>query len=93
MERVYYLRARVDGAANGGAVAADFYVLAEDTPTAGAVAHDLCRERGWTFASYLALAQVLEPSHENEEITRAIKLANEVGYAVVLSALEAGEDE
>lgn len=90
-ENVYYLRARVLGASQQGPVAADFYLLAQDGTTAGAVAHDICRERGWVFDWYLALPQI--PTNENAEFRGAMALAQKEGAAVVLGPLEEGEDE
>jgi hypothetical protein len=89
MEKVYYLRARVEGADPSGARAADFYIVADGQPTAGAFAHDLCREKGWTFAAYLALPQEVPPSEGGAVVIQALQ----EGYAVVFSALQPGEDE
>ena len=93
IENLYYLRARVEGAVASGPVAADFYLIAEDGPTAGAWAHDICTSRGWTFSSYLALAQTLEAEGLGGEAAEAARAARANGYAVVLLPLDAGEDE
>jgi hypothetical protein len=93
VETLYYLRARVEGAVPAGPVAADFYLMAEDGPTAGAWAHDICTSRGWSFSSYLALAQTIEAEGLCGEAAAAAKAAREDGYAGVLSPLDVGEGE
>jgi hypothetical protein len=90
-DSVYYLRARVLGASQQGAVAADFYLVAQDGTTAGAVAHDICRERGWVFDWYLALPQI--PTNTNTESREAVARATKDGAAVVLGPLGEGEEE
>lgn len=90
-DRVYYLRARVLGASQQGPVAADFYLLAQDETTAGSVAHDICRERGWVFDWYLALPQV--STNANAECLEAVARAEKEGVAVVLGPLGEGEEE
>jgi hypothetical protein len=86
MEVVYYLRARVEGASPSGDKAADFYIVAEDQPTAGAMAHDICSERGWKFAAYLALPQPVGGWADSALVARA----QQGGYALELSSLQPG---
>ena len=92
---MHYLRARLNRPREKQPVAGDFFILAESDLDAGAVAHDICRERSWEFSAYLALAQVVGRSDiEGEpEHIRAFEIAQSAGYAVVISELLPGEDE
>lgn len=91
IERLYYLRARVGGAEEN-LMAADFYLMAEDGPTAGAWAHNICTARGWMFDAYLALARPIEAESLRGGAAVAAKTARSDGHAVVLTPLGVGED-
>ena len=90
---MHYLRARLSGPRGSEPVAGEFFVLAEDGLDAGAVAHDICRDRSWEFLAYLALAQVVARSdvQANPEQLRAFEAAESAGFAIVISDLRPGE--
>jgi hypothetical protein len=93
--QVHYLRARLDGVRTHP-VAGHFYVLTDDGVDAGAVAHDICRERSWQFAKYLVLPQPIDRSSigANEpEHLHALEAAEKSGQCVVISELGPGENE
>jgi hypothetical protein len=98
-EPIYYLRALVAVAgrfcpssvrAPEIALVAHFYIQADSQPTAGAVAHDLCRLQGLTFEEYICLPSPVSREqigeHEDEHI-QAFELANRDGEAMVISVV------
>lgn len=98
-QKIFYLAAtaripprhRIPSTEGGAEVLANavihFYLRSEDQATAGAVAHDICREIGVDFVDYVYLPgeESAETLHRSPEHKAAFQLALEKGESWVLS--------